>query len=242
MNKANVRKGWNSDVVFSRLPKDREKYGINEILKKEGEYLEDGDILETSFFPIVDSQGNITEQVLLKAGDEVLDSSWENKEQFIIDPEVGTIQFPYGSRLNGKEITISYNFREVIGVCTGLTWTVTTALDPAPAIGSKYPIGVTVGTTEITGSVDEYYVDRLLYEQASSLSDGELVSFDIEVISSPKIKNPLVIKFTDVKFSSWSLDFTQDGITSQSCDFTAQNINIYKQKNVRKTLIDKITK
>ena len=241
MKKPSLRKGWNSDVVFSRLPRDGEKYGITEILKQEGEYLEDNEILETSFFPIVDVQGNITDQVLLKAGDETLDSSWENKEQFLIDPEIGTIKFPFGSRLNGKEISISYNFREIIGICTGLTWTVTTALDPAPAIGSKYPIGVTVGTTEITGSVDEYYVDRLLYEQASALSNDELVSFDIEIISSPKIKNPLIIKFTDAKFSSWSLDFTQDGITSQSCDFTAQNINIYKQ-DVRKTLIDKITK
>ena len=240
MNK--LRKGWNSDIVVSRFPKNGEKYGITEILKKEGEYLEDNEILEASFFPFVDAQGNVTDQILLKAGDEILDSSWENKEQFKIDQEFGTVQLLFGSRLNGKEISIGYNFREVIGVCTGLTWSVTTALDSAPAIGSKFPIGVVAGTTEITGSVDEYWVDRLLYEQASALSNDELIPFDIEIISSPKLKNPLVIKFTNAKFSSWSLDLTQDGITAQSCDFTAQNINVYRQQNAKKSLIDKITK
>jgi hypothetical protein len=108
--------------------------------------------------------------------------------------------------------------------------TAATALDTAPAIGSKYPVGVTAGTTEITGSVDEYWIDSSLYNQADTLSNGKLMSFDVEIISSPKIRQPIIIKLTGVKFSSWSLDFTQDGITAQSSDFSAQNINIYKQK------------
>ena len=226
----NVRKGWDSEIVFSRLPRDGEKYGITEILKEEGEYLEDNDVLETSFFPFVNSKGDLSTEVLIKVNEKVLNSKWENKEQYIINPEIGTIKFPYGSRLNGEKITVSYNFREIIGFSTGISLSVATSLDPAPAIESRYPVGVTVGTTEITGSVDEYYVDRLLYEQASALSEGELITFNVEIISSPEIRNPIVIKLTDVKFSTWNLDFTQDGITAQSCDFSAQNINIAKQR------------
>ena len=226
----NIRKGWDSEIVFSRLPKEGERYAIHDILKEEGVYLEDSEILETSFFPLVDRVGNISSKVEIRADGEILDSSWENKEQYIIDAEFGTVQFPYGSRLDGKEITIDYNFRQIIGYSTGISLSVSTSLDPAPAIGSRNPVGVTVGTTEITGSVDEYYVDRLLYEQASSLSEGRLISFDAEIISSPNIRKPLIIKLTDVKFSTWNLDFTQDGITAQSCDFSAQNINIIERK------------
>ena len=226
-----IRKGWDSKIVFSRLPRKGEKYGINnETLNKAGNYLIDNEVLPTAFFPITDTKGNLSTNVLLKADGEIINSKWENKEQYIVNAKSGEIRFPYGSRLNGKNITASYNFCSVLGYCTGFSATATTALDPAPAIGNRNPIGVTVGTTEITGSVDEYYVDRRLYEQASSLSEGELTSFDIEVISSPNIKNPLVIKFSNAKFSTWSLDFTQDGITSQSCDWTAENVNIYKQK------------
>ena len=226
----NIRKGWDSEIVFSRLPKESERYAIHDILKEKGVYLEDSEILETSFFPLVDRVGNISSKVEIREDGEILDSSWENKEQYIIDAEFGTVQFPYGSRLDGKEITIDYNFRQVIGYSTGISLSVSTSLDSAPAIGSRNPVGVTVGTTEITGSVDEYYVDRLLYEQASSLSEGRLISFDAEIISSPNIRKPLIIKLTDVKFSTWNLDFTQDGITAQSCDFSAQNINIIERK------------
>lgn len=227
-----VRKGWDTYIVVSKMPKEGQKYGIeNEILKPRGVYLEDGDTLKTSFFPIVDAAGNITTTDFeIKADDEVLDSKWENKEQFIIDPLTGFITFPYGAMLDGKEITISYNYKEVLGFCTGIDFTVDTTLESATAIGSRNPVGITIGTTDITGTVNQYYINRSLFNKASRLFGGRLVPFDIEIVASPKTKNPLVVKLSYVRFSSYSLDFTVDGIVSDNCDFSAENINVYYLK------------
>jgi len=229
--KLGVRKGWESRIVVSKLGERPGEFGIShEILNKRGDYLHDGETLYLSFYPIVDIKGippSDKDNIRLYADDEKLDSIWENKEQWVLHPDDGAIEMTYGGRLNGKEISVDYNFKEVIGYATGISWSCSTTLEAHHALGKRKPIGVTASVTEISGTVDQYYIDRVLFQQACKLVGGKLVPFDLEIIQGPESKNPLVLKFLNVRFGSWSLDFTQDGITANSSDFTAENINAY---------------
>ena len=229
--KLGVRKGWESRIVVSKLGEKSGEYGImHEVLNKRGSYLHDGETLRVGFYPITDKSGVPTsdkDDIRLYADDEKLDSIWESKEQWTLYPDDGAINLPYGGRLDGKEISIDYNFKEVIGYATGISWSCSTTLEAHHALGKRKPIGVTASVTEISGTVDQYYIDRVLFQQACKLVGGKLVPFDLEIIQGPESKNPLVLKFTNVRFGSWSLDFTQDGITANSSDFTAENINAY---------------
>jgi len=228
--KLGVMKGHEVKIVVSKLGRGG-KFGIeHEVLNKKGDFLHDGEILYTGFYPITDSRGVPTtkkEDIRLWAGDNLLDSVWENKEQWILHPEEGAIEFPYGGRLDGQEISIDYNFQRVIGFASGLSLTADTTLDTHNALGTRKPVGITASTTSISGTVDHYYIDRVLFQQASKLVKGRLVPFDMEITLGPNRDHPLVVRLTNVRFGTWNLDFTQDGITANSTDFTAENINMY---------------
>jgi hypothetical protein len=228
--KLGVRKGWESRIVVSKLGSGT-NFGIeHEILNKKGDFLHDKEMLYVGFYPITDTRGVPTtdkEDIRLWADGNLLDSIWENKEQWVLYPEEGAIEMTYGGRLDGQEISIDYNYQKTIGYATGISFTADTTLETHNALGTRKPVGVTASTTTVTGSVDQYYIDRVLFEQASKLVGGRLVPFNLEVTQGPEREHPMVIKFTNVRFGTWSIDFTQDGITANSSDFTAENINVY---------------
>lgn len=225
-----VHKGWDVKIVVSKLAKDGHMGIEGEILNPEGKTLEDRQKLLMGFYPVVNDRGDALatkDDIVLYSGTDILDSVYENEEQFNFDPENGIIELIYGGRLGHSEIKVDYNFKRTIGYATGISWDISTALDPQNALGSRQPVGITAGTTEITGHIDQFLVDRVLYEQACRLVSGRLVPFELEIVQSPNSPNPLTIRFTGVRFSTWNLDFSQDAPVSNGTDFTAENVNVF---------------
>jgi len=87
-----------------------------------------------------------------------------------------------------------------------------------PAIGNKFPIGVNLGSFEITGTVDAYFEDLTLYNKFLSHEDSSLV---LE-IDSPEDDRTIItissLKFT--KASPAGAGLNQDVMVS--LDFTAK--------------------
>jgi hypothetical protein len=184
----------------------------------------------SKLIPIVDGlgasltseDGNISAVLVYYSG--ALISS--DTETVTMNPATGEFTIGMSGNLTSAQVELSYNFKDTIGYARGLDWSVTTSLDGANVIGDRNAVDIRAGASEITGSIDEFFVDRVLFEQASDLIDNKLIPFKMEVRDNPDAEKPMLITFTNVRFGSWDYDMTEDGFTGNTCDFTAENVNI----------------
>jgi hypothetical protein len=220
-----VRKGHEAEIVVERMPYLDEKGIMGEEIYAADQSLDSGDVLHTRLFPIVDDDGNetvATSDVTLYAdGSPILESA----ELFSLGTDGRVFILTAAGELSGKAITIDYNYKRTIGYAQGVSWTVDTPLDPAHVIGQKSPKEIKAGAVDITGNVDEFFVDRNAFEQAANLVDGKLIEFDMTITDNPSASGPITTKFSNVRFGTWNYDMTDDGFTGNNVDFTAENIN-----------------
>lgn len=66
-----------------------------------------------------------------------------------------------------------------------------------PAVGNKYPIGINLGSFEITGTIDAYFEDLTLYNKFVNHNDSSLL---VDIVSSEG--NHTIITINNLKFTN----------------------------------------
>lgn len=91
------------------------------------------------------------------------------------------------------------------------------------AVGSKFPIGINMGSFEITGSIDAYFEDLALYDKFISHEDSSLV-FEIDSLEDDRTIITLnAMKFTDAAPAGTGLN--QDAMVT--LNFTSKKDSVF---------------
>jgi len=224
-----VRKGWEAEITLSKIGSEGPptEYGIvKEVLASSLGTDVQGGVAYTAVYPVVDFSGDVitsNNQVEVYHNGTL---SPPASGEYTISGTNGRVELAAPNQWTGEKLEISYNYKRTVGYAQGLSWEVSAASDPVTVIGQKDPKEVVPGRAEITGTVDEFFVDRRLFQQADKAVQGQLVEFDMDVVDNPDAANPIYVKFEKVKFGTWNYDMSADGFTANNTDFTARNMLI----------------
>jgi len=216
-----VRKGWEAQVVISKIGTDESPAIVGEVLSESASA---GDVLFTAFFPVVDATGTTTDdetKVKLYADGTPIAST-----DYTLVGATGMITL--GGAISSKRITIDYNHKLALSYAKGVTCTVESEVEPALVLSQREPKEVGVGGVEITGNIDSFFVDRELFQLADKEVDGKLVSFDLEIKNTSSATDCITITISGVKFGTWNYEMAAEDFIAHNVDFTATNLNVSK--------------
>ena len=104
-------------------------------------------------------------------------------------------------------------------------------------IGSRLADDVVEGNIALTGTITRNFdnvdivasanVSITLHEAAGLLKNGSanMSSYFLKVCPNGSAVTPC-FTLNDIKFTSWNIDITQDGLISESADYIAKSINV----------------
>jgi len=216
-----LTKGWEAEIVISKI--DDTTFGIvREEIHDGSVALSSGDILYTKLYPIVDNTGLVTDEESDIKIESYNGTTYTDFTTFTLTGADGKITLSGAVALDTKLYT-SYNFKRTVGYAQGLELTVETELEPIISIGSRNARDIVPGTVSVTGNLDEFFVDRNLFEQAVNIIGEKLIPFDME-ITNTKASGGVKLTLENVRFGTWNYDMTDDGFTANNCDFVAENM------------------
>ena len=142
--------------------------------------------------------------------------------EYSINASLGQVTINVSS--GGETIEATYTFYRVIGYATNITFTQENNLEPVIVIGERDPVEIVEGQTEITGSIEEFFIDRRAWGMVDeSTIDHKLQELTLQV--KPDKDQATEFYLRNLKFNKYSLDFTNDAFVMNVREFTCKNIS-----------------
>jgi hypothetical protein len=143
--------------------------------------------------------------------------------EYSINASLGIVTINESS--GGEAIEATYTFYRVIGYATSINFAQDNNLDPVIVIGERNPKEIVEGQIAITGSIEEFFIDRRAWGMVDeSTIDHELQNLTLQI--TPDKDNVSIEYFLrDIKFNTYSLDLTKDGFIMNVRDFSCTNIS-----------------
>ena len=110
-----------------------------------------------------------------------------------------------------------------LGYAQSVTVDIASNLEPYYKIGSREPIALVEGNQEITGTIDELFVNKDLLEYVTG--SGALTEFTVTFYNTTGTGG-VKVTLSGCKMESGSIEIPQDGELTGSYDFRAKTISI----------------
>ena len=145
-----------------------------------------------------------------------------SNESYTINASLGTVSLNISS--SGKTIEASYPFYRVLGYAKSISFDHSSTLEKIYVIGERDPKEVVKSNTDITGTIEEFFIDR----RAWGLTDESQIDKDMQSLIlriNPNTSGSKEFFLRDTKFETYGLAFSAEDITGHSIDFQSSNIS-----------------
>jgi hypothetical protein len=142
--------------------------------------------------------------------------------EYAINASLGTVTINESS--GGETVEASYSFYRVLGYAKGISFDYNNNLEKIYVIGEKDTKEVSQGNTDITGTIEEFFIDRRAWGVTDeSQIDGDMQSLILRV--NPNTDGSKEFFLRDTKFGTYGLSYSAEEITGHTIEFQSKNIS-----------------
>lgn len=145
-----------------------------------------------------------------------------HNDSYSINTSLGTVSMNVSTA--DDDIELTYNYYRYLGYCKGVNFDSGTGLEKIYVVGTRDAKEIVQGNTDLTGTIDEFFIDRRAYKigDESNINDN-IADQTLEIMPDSSGAKKFYLRST--KFNTFSLDFTSEGITGNSVEFSTTNIS-----------------
>lgn len=221
-----VRKGWEASIVVSAI-KAAPNYGIvGDTIIEPGVAATAGDYF-IKLYPVVNASGveTVTESdVHVYTGGDTPTVLVGDTDFTLGLGGVLTLTTAGATTVGSNGLYIDYNYRRKCGQARGVSWSVEATQEGAFALGQRAPLDYRAGDIEITGNIDEFFVDRVLFQQSINMINEKMLVFQL-IVENTKVPPLIRVTISNIRFNTYNLEMVVDDFIGNNADFTAENIN-----------------